>query len=237
MHKPFSLNDQARELLAVAIRDLDTPAEKLKFLHDNYAAKDAITEVAKDYCDGENSACMDREDFDPEEDSLDAGDFALALEEELNDLCESLLHEHEVTDDLAEAKAAIVANADWKDYAKDVDAAIESASREDDDVMRSALENAGGDVREVARIMSNIRENDSDHTSQHAASLLETHRRDWLKQLCERIASGEQDIDISDFASRLELEDGWDWSVVEQMLVSGAITCDHIEDQIDAALK
>ena len=38
--------------------------------------------------------------------------------------------------------------------------------------------------------------------------------------LCARIASGAQDIDLADFAARLSLPEGWDWEDVRALPLS-----------------
>lgn len=54
--------------------------------------------------------------------------------------------------------------------------------------------------------------------------------------LVKMIASGEHDIDLSDFAARLDLPEGWDWGEVRDNIASGNWTADFIDSAIHAGL-
>lgn len=227
----FSYDDLAREHVKSICPRGAAPAAQLAAIHEAFGGFDAIKTAAVAYCDQHNDAMVAESECDP----LDVDDFKCALEDAINDECESLLHDVEVTEDLEDAKASVIGNACWREYAANVMLAIESAS-ENDDVIHATLRTAGASAEEADAIMSTWWENDSDLTAQHAWSVLETYRRDFINQLTSRIASGEQDVVLSDFQERLQLPEGWGWSDVESRLVAGVFTTDDIERAINAAL-
>jgi hypothetical protein len=58
-----------------------------------------------------------------------------------------------------------------------------------------------------------------------------------LGSLMHRIASGEQDVNRSDFERRLRLEPGWDWHDVEAIVEAGEMTVEDVENAIHAGLN
>lgn len=129
MLKSFSLNDLARDYVRSCVNSSATPAAQLAELHSLFSPHGAIAKAAQDWCDAHNESLV--EESDAEE--IDADDFASAVEDAINDHCEELLRDHVVSDELGDAKDGVIANAAWRDYARDVQAAIQSVADAEND--------------------------------------------------------------------------------------------------------
>ena len=57
-----------------------------------------------------------------------------------------------------------------------------------------------------------------------------------FESLMRMIASGEHDIDIEDFARRLDLPEGWDWGDIEDRIQRGMWTAEFIDATIHRGL-
>ena len=123
----FSYNDLAREHVRSAYSYNTSAAEKLAAIYEAFSTDEKIRAAAVAYCDAHNESLVEESDSEP----LDVDDFKCAFDEEINEECETLLHDVEVDEDLADAKASIIANAAWKEYAADVMSAIRTVAEID----------------------------------------------------------------------------------------------------------
>ncbi len=60
---------------------------------------------------------------------------------------------------------------------------------------------------------------------------------EWLDELTAKIASGDQDLDLVEFARLLSLGDEWDWSDVLRLLDAGELTRDGIAWAVNSPLS